>query len=103
MENTYYQKKAEQVLKELGTSTSGLSDSEAKKRLEKYGPNEIKEEKKISPLKIFLSQFKSFIVYILVAAVIISVIIPVYEKGWNSIEIMDMAELKPPERPHPAK
>ena len=92
MENNHYKKKAEQVLNEFGTSTNGLSDSEAKKRLEKYGPNEIKEGKKLSPIEIFLSQFKSFIVYILIAAVVISVIVPFYEKGAQSLEIMDFAD-----------
>lgn len=89
---TYYQKEVDDVLKELDTTPKGLSDAEAKKRLEQYGPNEIKEEKPVSPFKIFLNQFKSFIVYILAAAVIISILVPIYEKGLGNIEIMDMVD-----------
>lgn len=68
----YYTEKKEAILKELKTSERGLSSSEAKRRLKKYGPNSIKEKKKISPLKIFFNQFKSFLIAILGAAVVIS-------------------------------
>ncbi len=71
----YYQLNKKEVLKELSSSEDGLTSLEAKTRLKKYGFNEIKEEKKITPLKIFLLQFKSFIVYILIAAFIISLLV----------------------------
>jgi Ca2+-transporting ATPase len=71
----YYNQEIKEVFKELNSSMSGLSEEEAKKRLEKYGPNEIKEKKSVSPLKIFFSQFNSFIVYILIAALVISLLI----------------------------
>ena len=50
----------------------GLTSSEAKKGLEKYGPNEIMQKKKISPIKIFLAQFNDFMVWVLIGATIIS-------------------------------
>lgn len=51
----------------------GLTSKEAEERLEKYGPNEIKETNKISPLKILLRQIKNnTIIYLLVTAMIIS-------------------------------
>ena len=51
----------------------GLTESEAKRRFEKYGPNEIKEIGKISPLKILFRQVKSnFIIYLLLIAMILS-------------------------------
>jgi len=71
----YHSAEIRNVLNELKTSEEGLSDSEAKKRLAEYGPNEIKEKKKISPVKIFINQFKSFMVAILIAAVAISAFI----------------------------
>ena len=73
-----YSRKAEDVLKELNVAAGGLSLSEAKRRLEQYGLNEIREEKKISPLKIFISQFKSVVVWILIAATIVSTILGEY-------------------------
>ncbi|MBR9692160.1 calcium-translocating P-type ATPase, SERCA-type [Candidatus Woesearchaeota archaeon] len=62
----------------MHSSEKGLSQEEANLRLSKYGPNEIKEEKKHSPIKIFLSQFKSFIVGVLIIAVVISLVIDEY-------------------------
>lgn len=66
---------AEEAIKKLNTSSQGLSEEEAKRRLEEYGPNEIKEAKKISPLEILLRQFKNTLVLLLVAAVIISALV----------------------------
>ena len=50
----------------------GLTDLEAKKRLAKYGKNEIKRTKKISRIKIFLSQFTSPLILLLIIAALIS-------------------------------
>src|SRR3989344_6779566 len=51
----------------------GLTEKEAKKKLEQYGFNEIKDISVISPLKIFLRQVKNnLVIYMLVIAVIIS-------------------------------
>ncbi|MBD3354495.1 HAD-IC family P-type ATPase [Candidatus Woesearchaeota archaeon] len=71
----FHSKTKEEVIQELGTSEQGLSDEEAKKRLEKFGKNEIKKTHKFRPVKIILEQFKSFLIYILIAAIIISVLI----------------------------
>ncbi|MBI2057143.1 cation-translocating P-type ATPase [Candidatus Pacearchaeota archaeon] len=51
----------------------GLSEKEAKKKLEQYGLNEIKETRTVSPLKILLRQIKNnLVIYLLIIAVIIS-------------------------------
>ncbi|ERI91272.1 putative calcium-translocating P-type ATPase, PMCA-type [Clostridiales bacterium oral taxon 876 str. F0540] len=50
----------------------GLTKNEAEKRLKTYGPNQLENKKSISPIKIFLSQFNDFIVWVLIAATIIS-------------------------------
>lgn len=69
----YYDEAADAVLKTLNTSEeTGLSSEEAEKRLEKYGKNELKEEEKTSVVKLFLSQFKSFLIIILIAAALVS-------------------------------
>ncbi|MEM5797718.1 MAG: calcium-translocating P-type ATPase, SERCA-type [Candidatus Aenigmatarchaeota archaeon] len=64
-----------EVLKELNTSESGISELEAQIRLKATGYNELKEKKKITPLTLFLNQFKSFLVLILVIAAVISYLI----------------------------
>jgi Ca2+-transporting ATPase len=63
------------VLKILGTTEKGLTEPEAKTRLGKYGLNEIKRKRKISKLKILLSQFTSPLVIILIIATILSALI----------------------------
>ncbi len=73
-----HSKAIEQVLKELKTSDKGLSQQEASERLKQYGLNEIKEGKKISPWKIFINQFKSIVVWILIFATIISAFLQEY-------------------------
>ncbi|PIN77973.1 cation transporter [Candidatus Woesearchaeota archaeon CG10_big_fil_rev_8_21_14_0_10_34_12] len=51
----------------------GLTEKEAKKRLEQYGFNEIKDAFVLSPLKILIRQVRSnLVVYLLVAAMFIS-------------------------------
>lgn len=67
----YYQKDVKEVLKELDSSENGLSEKEAKKRLEKYGKNVLERKHKISKLKIFFRQFINPIVIILIISTII--------------------------------
>lgn len=50
----------------------GLTQAEAERRLRKYGHNLFKKKKKVSPIKIFLSQFNDFITWVLIAATVIS-------------------------------
>ncbi|MBK7453885.1 MAG: HAD-IC family P-type ATPase [Anaerolineales bacterium] len=68
----WHSQSAEDVLTQLGSSANGLSAQEAAQRLEADGSNEIKEGKRISPVQIFLGQFKSILIWILIAAGIIS-------------------------------
>src|SRR3989344_4279784 len=63
------------VLSELKTSINGLTEDEAARRLTESGPNQLKEKKKDSPVKLLLAQFNNFLVWILLAAVIFSVIL----------------------------
>ncbi|MDI9623690.1 MAG: calcium-transporting P-type ATPase, PMR1-type [Methanothermobacter sp.] len=62
----------EEVLKELSTSKDGLSSEEAKKRLLKYGENELVEEKKEGPLRLFLNQFMDVLIILLIVAALVS-------------------------------
>lgn len=50
----------------------GLSKSEAQKRLQKFGPNQLVEKQKESFIYLFFDQFSSLIVWILIAAAIIA-------------------------------
>ena len=63
------------AIKKLDTTAKGLNSTEANARLEKYGLNEIVSAKKFSSLKLFLKQFTSFLMIILITASIISAVV----------------------------
>lgn len=65
----------ETKLKNFGKAesiVSGLTAKEARKKLEKHGPNALNEKKKISPLRILFEQFTDFMVLILLASTAVS-------------------------------
>ncbi len=67
-----YQKEVDALEKELNTNfKTGLSDQEVEKRLKKYGPNALPEGRQETWVSIFLSQFQSPLIYILLIAAVI--------------------------------
>ena len=76
----WFTKTSKEVLTELGIDPAiGLTSSEAKKRLEQYGPNKLKGKAKKSLVTLFLSQLKDMLIYVLIAAAIITFAIGEYE------------------------
>ena len=71
MKKTYMQS-TEEVLQGLDTTAGGLTTQEAEKRLEKYGPNKLKEAEKISMFRRFLNQLKDPMLIILMIAAAVS-------------------------------
>ncbi|MFY9800869.1 MAG: cation-transporting P-type ATPase, partial [Methanoregula sp.] len=65
---------SEDLFTTLSTGPDGLSDTEVQARLAKFGKNTLKEEK-TGRLIIFLRQFNSILVYILIIAAVISLIV----------------------------
>jgi len=78
MDKAIYSVPLKEVYSVLKSTEGGLSSREALDRLQKYGPNEIKRGKKTSRLKIFLRQFNNFLIYILIAATIVSLFLKEY-------------------------
>ncbi|MDD5502846.1 MAG: magnesium-translocating P-type ATPase [Candidatus Thermoplasmatota archaeon] len=60
------------VLAELKADERGLSEEEAKSRLQQYGPNALKPQRDVSAFRLFFAQFKSPLILILLFAAAIS-------------------------------
>lgn len=77
------------VVHELQTSlTQGLTGTEAQKRLQEYGPNQLAEEQGRSTLAAFIDQFKDPMVLILLAACVLSILLQEYLDGGAILTIV---------------
>ena len=70
--DAWHSQSAEDVLARLNSTATGLSSQGAAQRLAAHGLNELKEGERVNPMRILLGQFKSLIVWILIAAGVIS-------------------------------
>lgn len=70
----FYTQGKDEVLKELNSSTEGLSTAESQQRLVEYGRNELEEGEKRSLFAKFLDQFKDLMIIILLIAAVLSVV-----------------------------
>jgi Ca2+-transporting ATPase len=75
-----YQQTIDDVLASLSATREGLSTDEARKRLEKYGLNELGVEKSIPAWRKFLAQFRDVLVILLLIATAISFALWFYER-----------------------
>ena len=89
MEKNYI-RPVEQVLQTLDVGMDGLTSSQAKKRLEKYGPNKLKEGEKPTLLQRFLSQLKDPMLIILLIAAAVSAVTGMLagENEWAEVIII---------------
>ncbi|MHA2227276.1 MAG: cation-translocating P-type ATPase, partial [Candidatus Hodarchaeales archaeon] len=79
MEQPIHTISIETLKKELNANLeNGLSSKEVSLRLDKYGYNELISVEKISPMKLFLLQFNDFIVFLLIGAIIVSLVFGEY-------------------------
>ena len=68
----WHGKSVEETLAILSSFATGLSSADAARRLARFGHNELKEAKPITASAIFVAQFKSLIIWILVGAAAVS-------------------------------
>ena len=89
MKKTYTQS-AEEVLSQLQVDKEGLTSAEAQERLQKYGPNKLKEGEKPTLLQRFLQQLKDPMLIILLAAAGISALTGMLagESEWAEVIII---------------
>jgi len=75
----WFTKSNEEVLKEVNVDPlQGLSEEEAKLRLEKHGPNKLIGKRKKSIFRMFVAQLQDWLIYILLVAVIITLFLGEY-------------------------
>lgn len=70
--NSFWSIPADQALQRLNTTPDGLTNREASERLERYGANLLRPRRRTDPFTLFLSQFKSPIILILLFAAVLS-------------------------------
>jgi Mg2+-importing ATPase len=71
---SYWSRSADDLIAALHSTLDGLTAAEATRRLQQFGPNVLKARKTATPLKLFLGQFKSPIVLILLIATGVSAV-----------------------------
>ncbi len=71
-EKRIWEKTRMELFRELDCREEGLTAAEARERLGKYGPNELQAGGKKNVFRVFLEQFKDFLVLILILAAVVS-------------------------------
>ena len=78
----FYNESPQKVLDELSVDgEKGLTEQQAEERLEKFGPNRLKEKKKKTNLQRFFDQFKDVMILILLGAAAVSFVIACVERN----------------------
>jgi P-type Ca2+ transporter type 2C len=89
MADDWHSVSAEAVLQRLDASPLGLTSLQARERFQRVGPNELVQGTKISPFRIFLSQFTDVLVIVLIIAAVISAVLGVSQG--ESADLWDAA------------
>ena len=82
MEEQWYQQGVDEALIKLDSRRAGLTAAQVKERLIEYGPNQLEGKKKASPVVVFLRQFLSPLIYVLLVAAIITAAVGHYLDAW---------------------
>lgn len=87
MRERFYQLSTEAVSTQLKAwPLKGLSSAEAAQRLTRYGRNELHTGHRVSPLKLFLGQFKDVLIIVLIVAAAVSLILSQIETHGSPTE-----------------
>ena len=73
--NAYWNLEPEALLSALRSSPEGLVQTEAESRLKQFGPNALEQRRQATALGLFLNQFRSPLVLILIFAAIVSAVV----------------------------
>ena len=64
----WHSKPLAEIYDDLETAEQGLDSAAARERLDRYGPNEVETEEGASPLRIFVEQYTSVLIWVLIVA-----------------------------------
>jgi len=81
MVSAWHNIRIDEIWSTLRTNPKGLTQAEAERRLQEFGYNELKERKRVTPLQIFLRQFKDIFVIMLLIATAIEFLIGEFIDG----------------------
>ncbi len=80
---------AEEALNKLKSDASeGITSDEAKKRLEEFGPNKLPEQKQRGPLMRLLMQFHNVLIYVLLAAAVVTALMDHWIDTWVILAVV---------------
>lgn len=71
---------------------TGLTDEEAKARLEKYGPNKLQEKKKKPWFVIFFEQMNNPMIFVLFAAIAVTIGVSIYESIKSGFDFLNVGD-----------
>jgi len=78
IKKSFWAMKSSEALDLLETTNEGLAQEDVSSRLKTFGKNEIEKEKRIGKLKIFLNQFRSPLIFLLIVAGLITILVKDY-------------------------
>ncbi len=88
MQEPWHSISPDEALQALDSRRSGLTEAEARTRLLQYGPNQLKGKKKTPPVLVFLRQFLSPLIYVLLVAAVISIIVQHFIDAWVILGVL---------------
>src|SRR5574340_1371385 len=91
----FWQIPSSDLVRKLDTSFEGLTDKEAETRLQHYGFNSLKKQKRSGGFVLFLRQFKSPITIILLGAAVLSLFLFDSTDALIIFVIIFLSSLKP--------
>ncbi len=84
----YYKSGIDETLEKLDTTAAGLGSEEVQRRQETYGLNALPKEHAKSLIEVFIQQFKSPIIYILLIAAAVTFSIEEYTDGYFILAVL---------------
>lgn len=84
-DTSFYRLSETEVLKTLSSTAEGLSEEEAARQKETFGPNVLKKGKRVPRWKKFLRQFTDVLVVVLLLAAVVTAVLEPGEIDWMVI------------------